>query len=90
MPLCHSLLLQLPAPVRPHRLPPQSTAGAQDSSSSGWEEREACQQQHMAACVDPQLPACQRHARDFCADAFASPTADALVPKKKQAHTRDR
>ena len=44
----------------------------------------------MAACVDPQLPACQRHARDFCADAFAGPTADALVPKKKQAHTRDR
>ena len=45
----------------------------------------------MAACIDPQIPACQLHARDFCADVFApGPTADALVLKQKQTQTRGR
>ena len=36
-----------------------------------WQEREACEEACMASCVQQQLPACERHARDFCAEAFS-------------------
>ncbi|EFN51111.1 hypothetical protein CHLNCDRAFT_141467 [Chlorella variabilis] len=40
-----------------------------------WEEREACQQRCMDACLAQQTPACQQHAQHFCADVFAGPVA---------------
>lgn len=40
-----------------------------------WEQREACEQACMAACLSQRAPACQQHAQAFCAEAFKGPTA---------------
>lgn len=40
-----------------------------------WEQREACQQACMAACLSQRTPACQQHAQAFCAEAFEGPAA---------------
>lgn len=49
-----------------------------------WEEREACQQACMAACLEQRQPECERHAVRFCAEAFAGPPAGAAWQGQQQ------
>lgn len=44
-------------------------------AEGSWEEREACRELCMEACLRQQMPACKQHATAFCAEAFASSAA---------------
>lgn len=54
-----------------------------------WDQREACQQACMAACLSQRTPACQQHAQAFCAEVFEGPTAGGdLQPVKRSGSKR--
>lgn len=62
-----------------------------------WEQREACQEACMVACLEQRQPECTRHAEEFCAEAFAGaarqgqrPLQVALPPPASQPQQQKR